>query len=286
VSLCPIPSPGAHSDPPAWLLSRVPQLLMLLESRRTPVSTMPTSCPHGLRDLYFLSPPPSFLPSAMTKERHPASLPYIEPSLIQQQMKHLPLPPPLLSFHPLTRWLTHLSASRNNFSHTMFNWVMTPMDMYTMQVRIRDVVWAVAEYKVRDPFCACTLRLVQANRHLTRMQNLELLVFGNGDGAGPPLTTASTLMKNSTPTAPPHPCGDQHAPRAAAHMGHSDKFFNYLVESSQGGKVLPTWKGSSILILNQCMWCFFLSFPLLMCQRCSPRCSSWLCDVSVPSSRG
>ncbi|KAJ7793172.1 hypothetical protein B0H14DRAFT_3498355 [Mycena olivaceomarginata] len=80
--------------------------------------------------------------------------------------------------------------------------------------------------------------------------------------SSPPLTAASTLMKNPTPPALPHPCGDQHALRAAAvHMGHSDKFFNYLVESSQGGKVLPTWKGEQYLDLESV-----------------PRCSSRLCN--------
>ncbi|KAJ7323691.1 hypothetical protein DFH08DRAFT_1085427 [Mycena albidolilacea] len=54
---------------------------------------------------------------------------------------------------------------------------------------------------------------------------------------------------------------DEHRELPPVHMGHSDKFFDYLVERSQGGKVLPTWKGEQYL--NH------------------PRCSSRLCDVSV-----
>ncbi|KAJ7828044.1 hypothetical protein B0H14DRAFT_3873421 [Mycena olivaceomarginata] len=49
------------------------------------------------------------------------------------------------------------------------------------------------------------------------------------------------------------------------HMGHSDKFFDHLVESSQGEKVLPTWKGSSILILSP------MFFPALQLAWSTPR---------------
>ncbi|KAJ7855537.1 hypothetical protein B0H13DRAFT_2673136 [Mycena leptocephala] len=69
------------------------------------------------------------------------------------------------------RKLTHLPASRNNFPHLRFNWVwpdgtqlrcdLTPMDTYTVQSRVGDVVRAVTGHK-----------------------KLESLVFGNGDGAG------------------------------------------------------------------------------------------------------
>ncbi|KAJ7796072.1 hypothetical protein B0H14DRAFT_3552570 [Mycena olivaceomarginata] len=59
------------------------------------------------------------------------------------------------------------------------------------------------------------------------------------------------------------------APRAAARAhGPLDKFFDHLVESSQGGKVLPTWKGSSILILN--LYCVSSSRPLPMCRDVVP----------------
>ncbi|KAJ7787816.1 hypothetical protein B0H14DRAFT_3505027 [Mycena olivaceomarginata] len=40
---------------------------------------------------------------------------------------------------------------------------------------------------------------------------------------------------------------DKHRELPPVHMGHSDKFFDYLVERSQGGKVLPTWKGEQYL---------------------------------------
>ncbi|KAJ7301572.1 hypothetical protein DFH08DRAFT_1090181 [Mycena albidolilacea] len=40
---------------------------------------------------------------------------------------------------------------------------------------------------------------------------------------------------------------DEHRELPPVHMGHSDKFFDYLVERSQGGKVLPTWKGEQYL---------------------------------------
>ncbi|KAJ7874175.1 hypothetical protein B0H14DRAFT_2569357 [Mycena olivaceomarginata] len=53
------------------------------------------------------------------------------------------------------------------------------------------------------------------------------------------------------PLRPIRAVTNTHRELPPVHMGHSDKFFDHLVESSQGGKVLPTWKGSSILILNQ-----------------------------------
>ncbi|KAJ7694967.1 hypothetical protein B0H14DRAFT_2650766 [Mycena olivaceomarginata] len=40
---------------------------------------------------------------------------------------------------------------------------------------------------------------------------------------------------------------DKHRELPPVHMGHSDKFFDYLMERSQGGKVLPTWKGEQYL---------------------------------------
>ncbi|KAJ7813133.1 hypothetical protein B0H14DRAFT_3751072 [Mycena olivaceomarginata] len=104
------------------------------------------------------------------------------------------------------RKLTHLPASRNNFPHPRFNWVrlngtqlrcdLTPMDTADEQTP-----------EAGSP-----------------AQNLESLVFGNGDGTGPPLTMALTLMKNPTPAAPPIRVGTKmYRELPPVHMCHSDK---------------------------------------------------------------
>ncbi|KAF7337346.1 Glycoside hydrolase family 38 protein [Mycena sanguinolenta] len=122
----------------------------------------------------------------------------------------------------------------NNFPHTTFNWVgidgtqvlchMTPVDTYTAQASVGDV-----------------------NRAITNHKNLEssdtsLLVFGNGDGGGGPLPKMLENLRRMRAVT------NNHRELPPVHMGRSvDQFFDYLAESSQGGKVLPNWKGELYL---------------------------------------
>ncbi|KAJ7793658.1 hypothetical protein B0H14DRAFT_3497814 [Mycena olivaceomarginata] len=133
----------------------------------------------------------------MAKERHPASLPSLKLSLVQQRlMKHLPLPPPTspLFFPSIDEMgkLTHLPASRNNFPH----------NVQLAQARVGDVVRAVAGHKVRDPFEPQVTRLWEQRWRrgpLTKMpDNLRL----------------TRTVTNTHYELPP------------VHMGHSDKFFD------------------------------------------------------------
>ncbi|KAJ7808639.1 G-protein alpha subunit-domain-containing protein [Mycena olivaceomarginata] len=89
-----------------------------------------------------------------------------------------------------------------------------PMDVYVAQARVGNMVRAVTK-KTPDP-------VRRISSHLS---------FGTA------MLRPICAVTNTHRELPP------------VHMGHSDKFFDHLVESSQGGKVLLTWKGSSILIL-------------------------------------
>ncbi|KAF8173542.1 hypothetical protein K438DRAFT_1980800 [Mycena galopus ATCC 62051] len=64
----------------------------------------------------------------------------------------------------------------------------------------------------------------------------------------PPLLSVSSLLL--PPLRPIRTVTNTHRELPSVHMGHSDKFLDYLMESSQGGKVLPTWKGEQYLHLE------------------------------------
>ncbi|KAJ6509062.1 hypothetical protein C8R45DRAFT_1090173 [Mycena sanguinolenta] len=103
-------------------------------------------------------------------------------------------------------------------------WQSEAVDTYTAQASVGDV-----------------------NRAITNHKNLEssdtsLLVFGNGDGGGGPLPKMLENLRRMRAVT------NNHRELPPVHMGRSvDKFFDYLSESSQGGKVLPNWKGELYL---------------------------------------
>ncbi|KAJ7872246.1 glycoside hydrolase family 38 protein [Mycena leptocephala] len=122
----------------------------------------------------------------------------------------------------------------NNFPHTTFNWVgldgtqvlchMTPVDTYTAQATVGDVNRAVAGHKNLES------------------SDTALLVFGNGDGGGGPLPKMMENLRRIRAVT------NTHRELPAVHMGHSvDEFFDNLAESTQGGRVLPNWKGELYL---------------------------------------
>jgi alpha-mannosidase len=118
----------------------------------------------------------------------------------------------------------------NNFPHSTFNWVaidgtqvlthMTPVDTYTAQATVSDVQRAVRNHK-----------------------NLEstdkgLLVFGNGDGGGGPL---SKMLENLRRI---RAAGNNSRDIPIVGMGASvDDFFKQLEQDTNGGKTLPAWHG-------------------------------------------
>ncbi|KAF8155248.1 glycoside hydrolase family 38 protein [Mycena galopus ATCC 62051] len=122
----------------------------------------------------------------------------------------------------------------NTFPHTTFNWVgidgtqvlchMTPVDTYTAQATVGDVNRAVAGHKNLES------------------SDTSLLVFGNGDGGGGPLPKMLENLRRIRAVT------NTHRELPPVNMGHSvDEFFDYLSESSQGGAVLPNWKGELYL---------------------------------------
>ncbi|KZV60805.1 glycoside hydrolase family 38 protein [Peniophora sp. CONT] len=122
----------------------------------------------------------------------------------------------------------------NTFPHSTFNWVgidgtqvlchMTPVDTYTAQATVGDIT-----------------------KGLTNHKNLEshsgaLLVFGNGDGGGGPLSKMLENLRrvraasNHSRDIPP------------VSMGSSvDEFFSGVRETSKGGETLPNWHGELYL---------------------------------------
>ncbi|KAJ6452571.1 galactose mutarotase-like domain-containing protein [Mycena sanguinolenta] len=79
------------------------------------------------------------------------------------------------------------------------------------------------------------------NRAITNHKSLDssdmsLLVFGNGDGGGRPRHFSFPLVLRRMRAVT-----NNHRELPPVH------FFNYLAESSQGGKVLPNWKGELYL---------------------------------------
>ncbi|TFK19473.1 alpha-mannosidase [Coprinopsis marcescibilis] len=122
----------------------------------------------------------------------------------------------------------------NRFPHTTFNWVgidgtqvlchMTPVETYTAQATVDDI-----------------------RKGLTNHKNIEssdtaLLVFGNGDGGGGPL---SKMLENLRRI---RAASNQHRDIQPVSMGSSvDDFFEDLEETTNAGKKLPNWHGELYL---------------------------------------
>ncbi|EPQ55548.1 glycoside hydrolase family 38 protein [Gloeophyllum trabeum ATCC 11539] len=122
----------------------------------------------------------------------------------------------------------------NTFPHSTFNWVgidgtqvlchMTPVDTYTAQATVGDV-----------------------NKAITNHKNLEsndtaLLVFGNGDGGGGPLSKMLDNLRRIRATT------NNHRELPPVVMGRSvEDFFDDVAERSNQGKTLPNWHGELYL---------------------------------------
>ncbi|KAI0338667.1 hypothetical protein BDW22DRAFT_1362757 [Trametopsis cervina] len=122
----------------------------------------------------------------------------------------------------------------NVFPHSTFNWVgidgtqvlchMTPVDTYTAQATVGDV-----------------------NKGVTNHKNLEssdtaLLVFGNGDGGGGPL---SKMLENLRRI---RAVGNNNREIPAVNMGHSvEDFFDSVLKETSAGTKLPNWNGELYL---------------------------------------
>ncbi|KAJ6452582.1 hypothetical protein C8R45DRAFT_1083309 [Mycena sanguinolenta] len=91
--------------------------------------------------------------------------------------------------------------------------------------------------------CAALPRVHTSVVCLGRSTNIEssdtsLLVFGNDDGGGGPLPKMLENLRRMRAVT------NNHRELPPVHMGRFvDQFSDYLAESSQGGKVLPNWKG-------------------------------------------
>ncbi|KAG8760256.1 Glycoside hydrolase, 38 vacuolar alpha mannosidase [Serendipita sp. 396] len=122
----------------------------------------------------------------------------------------------------------------NVFPHTTFNWTgidgtqvlchMTPVDTYNAQATFGDV-----------------------RRGITNHKNLEssngaLLVFGNGDGGGGPLSTMLESLRRIRAAA------NQSPEVPVVHMGTSvEDFFADIERDTNYGETLPTWHGELYL---------------------------------------
>ncbi|KAJ3574050.1 hypothetical protein NP233_g2021 [Leucocoprinus birnbaumii] len=122
----------------------------------------------------------------------------------------------------------------NVFPHSTFNWVgidgtqvlchMTPVDTYTAQATASEV-----------------------NKGLTNHKNLEssdaaLLVFGNGDGGGGPLSNMLENLRRLRAVT------NTHRELPPVNMGRSvDEFFEVIEKSTNAGKTLPNWNGELYL---------------------------------------
>ncbi|KAH6912224.1 alpha-mannosidase [Coprinopsis sp. MPI-PUGE-AT-0042] len=122
----------------------------------------------------------------------------------------------------------------NKFPHSSFNWVgidgtqvlchMTPVETYTAQATVGDV-----------------------NKGVTNHKNLEssdtaLLVFGNGDGGGGPLSKMFENLRRIRAVT------NEHRELPPVDMGHSvDEFFADLESTTNEGKTLPNWHGELYL---------------------------------------
>ncbi|KAJ3559346.1 hypothetical protein NM688_g401 [Phlebia brevispora] len=122
----------------------------------------------------------------------------------------------------------------NVFPHSTFNWIgidgsqvlchMTPVDTYTAQATVGDV-----------------------NRGLTNNKNIEsndaaLLVFGNGDGGGGPLSKMLENLRRIRATS------NQSRELPPVYMGSSvEDFFDSVLTDTKGGTTLPNWSGELYL---------------------------------------
>ncbi|KZS95622.1 hypothetical protein SISNIDRAFT_452270 [Sistotremastrum niveocremeum HHB9708] len=124
--------------------------------------------------------------------------------------------------------------SCNVFPHSTFNWVgidgtqilchMTPVDTYTAQATVGDIQKGIHNHK-----------------NLESSQT-SLLVFGNGDGGGGPLSKMLENLRRIRAAT------NESRELPVVNMGYSvDDFFDHLDESSKAGKVLPNWHGELYL---------------------------------------
>ncbi|TFK83854.1 glycoside hydrolase family 38 protein [Polyporus arcularius HHB13444] len=124
--------------------------------------------------------------------------------------------------------------SCNNFPHSTFNWVgidgtqvlchMTPVDTYTAQATVGDVVKGVNNHKNLES------------------SDISLLVFGNGDGGGGPLAKMLENLRRIRATS------NKSRDIPPVNMGHSvDEFFDVLAKDSDAGAKLPNWSGELYL---------------------------------------
>ncbi|GJJ13977.1 hypothetical protein Clacol_008234 [Clathrus columnatus] len=122
----------------------------------------------------------------------------------------------------------------NTFPHSTFNWVgidstqvlchMTPVDTYTAQATVADVMKGVSNHKNLES------------------SSTALLVFGNGDGGGGPLAPMLENLRRIRAT------GNNNREIPLVNMGGSvDDFFHDLEEDTNAGLTIPTWRGELYL---------------------------------------
>ncbi|KAI0032015.1 glycoside hydrolase family 38 protein [Vararia minispora EC-137] len=124
--------------------------------------------------------------------------------------------------------------SCNVFPHSTFNWVgidgtqvlchMTPVDTYTAQATVGDVQKGLSNHKNLES------------------NSTALLVFGNGDGGGGPL---SKMLENLRRI---RAAGNHSRDVSPVIMGTSvDEFFADAEKKSNAGSALPNWHGELYL---------------------------------------
>ncbi|KAK4047772.1 Glycoside hydrolase, 38 vacuolar alpha mannosidase [Microbotryomycetes sp. JL221] len=123
--------------------------------------------------------------------------------------------------------------------HTSFRWVgqdssqivvhMTPVDTYTAQASVDDV-----------------LRSINNHKSLQSGAPTALLAFGNGDGGGGPLAPMLENLRRCRAVA--NHSGE--LPKVT--MGQSvDGFYDDMLKKTDNGKTLPTWNGELYLELHR-----------------------------------
>ncbi|KAG2005473.1 alpha-mannosidase [Coprinopsis cinerea AmutBmut pab1-1] len=122
----------------------------------------------------------------------------------------------------------------NKFPHSTFNWVgidgtqvlchMTPVETYTAQATVHDIKKGLENHKNLES------------------SDTALLVFGNGDGGGGPLSKMLENLRRIRAVT------NKHRELPPVDMGHSvDDFFHDLEKTSGEGKRLPNWHGELYL---------------------------------------
>ncbi|VDB95691.1 unnamed protein product [Peniophora sp. CBMAI 1063] len=122
----------------------------------------------------------------------------------------------------------------NTFPHSTFNWVgidgtqvlchMTPVDTYTAQATVGDITKGINNHKNLESHAGA------------------LLVFGNGDGGGGPLSKMLENLRRIRATS------NHSREIPPVSMGASvDDFFAGVRETSRGGRTLPNWHGELYL---------------------------------------